>query len=178
RALALRAPVVTPPPTPVAPPRAAPAASPPPGTIIVNNDEGEVHFHFHGPAPTIVTNKPEPARAAQPAEPRRVRALLGGPAGPTGPGSLGPATAGPSGPAKAPTLDTPIEVRRAYVKSTQPEGKAMLLELEPAKAKPKKDKSKEEAPKSERKINDEELPLDVQQAMAVGNFVQVLLGAF
>jgi hypothetical protein len=63
-----------------APARPAPAparSDAPPGTIIVNNSEGgEVHFHFHGGAPTI--NQPAHAKhpapkQAEPAETLKVK---------------------------------------------------------------------------------------------------------
>ena len=54
---------------------------------------------------------------------------------------------------------------------------------EPPKAPTKvkaSDKPKEvkEEPKSERKINDDGMPEDAREAMAIGNFVQVLFGQF
>jgi hypothetical protein len=55
-------------PTPPAPAPAAPAT---PGSIVVNNEEGEVHFHFHGgSAPAIAA----PAKAAAPSAPAPTRA--------------------------------------------------------------------------------------------------------
>ncbi|MBM4059822.1 MAG: hypothetical protein FJ265_01830 [Planctomycetes bacterium] len=130
---------------PAAAPAPAPAApaAPPQGTIIVNNGAGgEVHFHFHGNPPMLVTAPPsgvpgrapgrtepapQPRGAAVPAEPRRMLLQLQ-----------------EAAPAKAPA-------QRA-------------IEVQPAKKK-----------QGERKINAPEPEAD---AIALGEFVQALLGSF
>ncbi len=53
---------------PVAPAHSAPATPAPtpahghaPGTIIINNEDGEVHIHIHGGSPHVVTNSNKPS---------------------------------------------------------------------------------------------------------------------
>jgi hypothetical protein len=84
-------------------PMAAPVPAPATGApnIIVNNEEGEVHFHFHGATP-------QQHAPHAPAAPKGISLGVPGPAGPSGPsklrigpGPVGPDSAGPSGPTKA-----------------------------------------------------------------------------
>jgi hypothetical protein len=44
---------------------ALPAAAAP-GSIVVNNEDGQVHFHFHGPTPHVVMPKAAPAPTSKP----------------------------------------------------------------------------------------------------------------
>ena len=135
------------------PPPAAPGRSDAtaPGSIIVNNAEGEVHFHFHGTAPTVV----EPVRA-----PRLAAAPQVDPP---------PAPTRASGKVVLPPeviefTDVPAPPKPAAKKSNKAE-KAVEKGKEPE---PKKEIEKKEP---ERKINE-----DAEQSLVA--FVRVMWGSF
>jgi len=159
--------------TPAATPH-APHDAPAPSTIIVNNGEGEVHFHFHGGTPPNISHHTGPVRA----EPVRARAPDGpGAAGPSGPNTAGPSgprshgpdhqSPGPQGPGRAP------QGPALRVRQVEPDAPV------PVPQKPRaKDQPPQEVPASELRIHDAPLPEDGRQSAPLANFVQVLFGKF
>lgn len=120
-----------------APSAASPASNATPTSITVNNGSGEVHFHFHGMPPTVNVVRGE-------ATPKVLPPVRGRDAIPE------------------PTLDRagptpPLRLRLPSAEAVQ--DPAVEVRVQPKEVSPKK-KGKDEAPRSELKINEPEAATD------------------